>query len=157
MTQRARACAARVLSAGQRTAGRPARSVRRPSRRGRAASASEGLADADRDAERRVAVALVQRQADIESRRAEAGVVAHPDAGAHARRELREIGQGVEVGRAGIEKDHGAERLADALAELDAAFDDTGATQRIVEGVARARTLVAEAPHLAAAAGIEKL
>ena len=62
---------------------RPANSAarRRPGRRrsirGRGPSASEGLSDADIDAERRIAVALVEWHADVEPRRTEVRIVAH--------------------------------------------------------------------------------
>src|SRR4051794_17919615 len=147
----------RAASAGRRTAPRRPRPDRQASMPGAGPSASESLADADIDAERSVAVALVQRDADIEPRRTEVGVIAHACAGADARRHLREVRQGVGVGTAGIDKGRGAERLADALAKLKAAFDDAGAAQRIVEGVARARALVGEAAHRTATAGIEQL
>src|SRR3954469_20345498 len=147
----------RAASAGRRTASRRPRPDRRASMPGAGPSASESLADADIDAERRVAVALVQRDADIEPRRTEVGVIAHAGAGADSRRHLREVRQGVGVGAARIDEGHGAERLADALAELEAALDDAGAAERIVEGVARARALIGEAAHRTATARIEQL
>ena len=67
------------------------------------------------------------------------------------------VGQDVGIGAAGVDEGHGAERLAEALAEFDVRLDHAGAAQRVVEGVARARTLVDEAAHRAAAAGIEQL
>src|SRR5262249_39546378 len=112
--------------------------------RERVPSASEGLSDADIDAERGIAVALVERHADVEACGAEVRIVAHARTGADARRKLRKIGEGVGIGTAGIDEGHGAERLADALAELDAALDHARAAQRIVPGIARPCALEGE-------------
>src|SRR5258708_2543453 len=88
--------------------------------------ASERLPQADIDAERRIAVAGVEREADIQPYRSEIGVVARADAGADSRHEQRKIGQHIGIGAAGIDEGHGAERLADPLAKLDARLDDAG-------------------------------
>src|SRR5262249_34267800 len=118
-----RASVGQGWSAGRRTAaGRPPPD-RPPSMPGGGASASEGLTDRDVEAERRVALARIEREADIDARRTEVGVVAHTEAGTDARRQLGEIRQRIGIGGTRVDEGHDAERLADALAELDAAFD----------------------------------
>src|SRR5947209_7561693 len=79
------------------------------------ARASECLPQTDIDAERCIAVALVERDAEIKARWTEARVVAHAHAGTDPRRVLAEVRQGREIGVAGIEEGHNPERLADAL------------------------------------------
>src|SRR5579859_7793829 len=120
MRRRLRPAPCPAESARRRTGYRPEGRGRLPSSRGSAASASEGLPDADIDSERSVAVALVERDADVEPRRTEAGIVAHADARAESRRELREVGHGVGVGTAGVDEGDRAPRLTEALAELEA-------------------------------------
>src|SRR5262245_21538334 len=96
--------AGRARFVGRRRAWPADPAARLKSRRGGDASASEGLPDADIDAERRVVLLRIERNAEVEPGRAEVGVVAHADAGADARRELREIGPVVEIGTAGIDE-----------------------------------------------------
>src|SRR5204863_3379415 len=86
---------------------------------GSCARASEGLAQADIDAERRIALAAIERHADIDPYRAEVGVVAHTKAGADARREQREVRDEIGIGAAGVDEGHRPPRLAEALAEFD--------------------------------------
>src|SRR5471032_1742445 len=113
------ATACRDRSARPRTAPLLRRQRHPPSTQRCGAHASESLPQADVDAEGSIAVALVEGNAEIEARRTEARIVAHADTGTDTRRALTEVRQGGEIGAAGVEEGHDAERLADALAEFD--------------------------------------
>ncbi|BAR47201.1 hypothetical protein Maq22A_c28475 [Methylobacterium aquaticum] len=117
---------------------------------------SEGLAEADVEGDRRLLELLVgvERHRQIDPDRADAGVVAEPQARRDADA-LVEIRQRPGERRAGIDEGHDADRVGDLDPALDGALEQRAPADRQLVGADRPDGAVGVAADRAAAAGKE--
>src|SRR6185369_16924406 len=118
--------------------------------------ASERLAEADIDLDRRIGGAPPQRRRDIETHRPERGIIAQSKPWT-IEDLLVELRHRVGVVAAGIEKRHDADRLRELYARLQAQFKARPSADRVVVGIERPGHLIAVSPHRTAAADVDPL
>src|ERR1700722_18839944 len=114
---------------------------------------SKALSDAEIDLHWRVAVALVERRADIETDRPKAVIVANADPHPHLGMAGR--WRHIDPHRARIDEGDHAPALGQPLAHLDVAFEQGEPAFRGVIGIARPHGRIGVTAHRATAAGVE--
>src|SRR6056297_620591 len=116
-------------------------------------SSSKGLPDADIDAVATLAVLLLQRDCEIKPDRTDAGMIAQTEPGGEAQ-SFAEIRIALAESAAGIDEGHDADRIGDADARLDRAFDQRATADR--DAVAhRTEAAIGIATYRSAATGEE--